>query len=175
MTQLLSNDLVSFERYGYTTIGITIAGEDPMHCPTLVILAAVLAFSADEPRSDLDKLQGFWILVSREFEGMKTQSPKEVGFKVTFHGNKVTVEQQGMTFPLGTFELDPKLEPKSYDRKLLNGKTGKGIYKLDGHELKICLAAPGDNRPTEFSTKPGDGRSLVTVHAPSGRIDGLRE
>lgn len=132
-----------------------------MHCPTLVILAAALALSADEPRSDFDRFQGSWILVSREFEGLKPQSPKEVGFKVTFQGNKVTLEQQGKTFPSGTFELDPMLEPKSYDRKLLNGKTGKGIYEFDGDELKICLAAPGDDRPTDFSTRPGDGRSLL--------------
>ena len=31
------------------------------------------------------------------------------------------------------------------------GKTSKGIYKLDGEKLTICVSAPGKDRPKEFT------------------------
>ena len=32
-----------------------------------------------------------------------------------------------------------------------------GIYELKGDTLKVCFAKPGQNRPTEFTTKQGTG------------------
>jgi uncharacterized protein (TIGR03067 family) len=40
------------------------------------------------------------------------------------------------------------------------GKSVKGIYKLDGDELTISFAPPGEPRPTEFETKDKPGRLL---------------
>jgi uncharacterized protein (TIGR03067 family) len=41
------------------------------------------------------------------------------------------------------------------------GKTQRGIYKLDGGILSVCVAAPGAARPGQFESVPGDGRTLT--------------
>jgi uncharacterized protein (TIGR03067 family) len=45
----------------------------------------------------------------------------------------------------------------------------KAIYKLEGDRLTYCVAAPGQPRPTEFTTKPDDGNTLVVLQR-SGRL-----
>lgn len=40
------------------------------------------------------------------------------------------------------------------------GKTHHGIYMLDGDTLKFCFAAPGQERPTEFTAPEGSQRTL---------------
>ena len=30
------------------------------------------------------------------------------------------------------------------------GKTSKGLYKIDGEKLTICVSVPGKDRPKEF-------------------------
>ena len=39
----------------------------------------------------------------------------------------------------------------------------KAIYKIEGHHMTYCVAAPGQPRPTEFMTKKGDGCTLVSL------------
>ncbi len=42
------------------------------------------------------------------------------------------------------------------------GQTIEEIYELNGDKLKICLALPGNQRPTEFKAPEGSGRWLFT-------------
>jgi uncharacterized protein (TIGR03067 family) len=46
------------------------------------------------------------------------------------------------------------------DRSLLQTKA---IYRLKGDVLTYCVGAPGQPRPTAFSTTEGDGQTLVTL------------
>ena len=39
----------------------------------------------------------------------------------------------------------------------------KGIYELNGETLKICFAAPGKPRPTDFTNKPKSGRIVEVL------------
>jgi uncharacterized protein (TIGR03067 family) len=55
-----------------------------------------------------------------------------------------------------TFKLNAAKKPKEIDLIAAKGVT-KGIYALDGDNLKITLATGDGGRPTEFATKPGDG------------------
>jgi uncharacterized protein (TIGR03067 family) len=43
------------------------------------------------------------------------------------------------------------------------GKTGLAIYAWDGANLKICREKETHNRPTGFTTKPGDNRFLMVL------------
>jgi hypothetical protein len=41
------------------------------------------------------------------------------------------------------------------------GKTQAGICALEGRTLKVCFGKPGETgRPADFTTKPGDGRTV---------------
>ncbi len=69
--------------------------------------------------------------------------------------------------------IDPSKKPKTIDYDVIDGPTkGKrhlGIYELDGDTFKSCFGAPGAERPTDFTSKPGDGRtSTVTRTKSSG-------
>src|SRR5947209_17622248 len=66
----------------------------------------------------------------------------------------------------GTIRLDPAKEPKEIDFTDVSGenkgKTGKGIYQVDGDTLKICHGMPTNpERPKEFASKPGSGLFVV--------------
>jgi uncharacterized protein (TIGR03067 family) len=39
----------------------------------------------------------------------------------------------------------------------------KAIYIVAGDTLTYCIAAPGQPRPTDFETAPGDGRTQVVL------------
>ena len=56
--------------------------------------------------------------------------------------------------------IDPTKKPKTIDYQVIDGPTkGKkhlGIYELAGDTLKSCFGAPGAERPTDFTSKPGD-------------------
>ena len=40
------------------------------------------------------------------------------------------------------------------------GKKQLGIYELEGENFKASFAAPGAERPTDFTSKPGDKRTV---------------
>jgi hypothetical protein len=64
-----------------------------------------------------------------------------------------------------TITVDPSKNPKTMDYQMTEGvtkgKTQLGIYELDGDTFRSCFSAPGAERPTEFTTKPGDQRTLT--------------
>jgi uncharacterized protein (TIGR03067 family) len=66
----------------------------------------------------------------------------------------------------GTVKIDPSARPRTmdftYTEGELKGHTTPGIYELDGDTLRICTAAQGKARPTEFASKPGSHLALVT-------------
>jgi uncharacterized protein (TIGR03067 family) len=70
-------------------------------------------------------------------------------------------------FVKARFVLDTSKTPHAIDYINLPaaphaGKTQAGIYEITGNTLKICMAAPGKPRPSEFASTSGDGRSYTT-------------
>jgi uncharacterized protein (TIGR03067 family) len=66
----------------------------------------------------------------------------------------------------GAVKIDPFARPRTmdftYTKGELKGHTTPGIYESDGDKLRICTAAKGKARPTEFASKPGSHLALVT-------------
>jgi uncharacterized protein (TIGR03067 family) len=134
----------------------------------LTILGTSLSWAADakeDAAKDKEKLQGTWLVVGGEERGEKIADAdlKMADMRFIIEGDKIRAtvgdKDKGKG---GTFKLDPSKKPKEID--LIDDKeTVKGIYSLDGDTLKLCLAKGGNDRPSDFTTKKGDGRGLFVL------------
>jgi uncharacterized protein (TIGR03067 family) len=63
------------------------------------------------------------------------------------------------------FTIDSSKTPKAIDYVHLQGqdkgKVQYGVYELEGGTLRVCTAPIGQERPKDFATTPGDGRTLT--------------
>jgi uncharacterized protein (TIGR03067 family) len=73
-----------------------------------------------------------------------------------FEGEKVKANVAGMEYVCkGKITKDAK--PSSIDLVIedgpdeAKGKISKGIYKIDGEKLTLCVSVPGKDRPKEFA------------------------
>jgi uncharacterized protein (TIGR03067 family) len=139
-------------------------------CALLVVFAAVgwtltAAEPSDEARKDLEKLQGTWLRVSGETDGKAVPEATLKEQKLTIKGDKYTLVT-GKETREGTIKLDPAKSPRAIDLMPTEGpnkgKTLQGIYELDGDTFKYCLALPGKDRPTKFTSEAGSGHLLFT-------------
>ena len=117
------------------------------------------------------ELEGEWTMVSGLQDG-RPLAPRMVrtGRRVT-RGDETTVLFGTWVYMRLRFSLDPSRVPKAIDYTVTEG-TGagqdqQGIYELDGTTLRLCVSAPGQQRPPDFTTAPGDGR-LLTVWTRTG-------
>jgi uncharacterized protein (TIGR03067 family) len=119
----------------------------------------------DTAKKELKKLEGTWATVSIEAAGEEVADKDKIKTrKLTTKGDKYTLKVGDETVE-GTIDINPTKKPKTIDVKPTSGndkgKTLLGIYELDGDSLKICVAPPGKDRPTAFSTAAEDGKVLV--------------
>ena len=134
----------------------------------LVVGPLAAAGSAGNPggkagKKDEARIQGTWSVVSGEKEGKKVPKGEVNDFKVTFGaGGKLMATHDGKDVE-GTYQLDPAKKPRQID-VTIDGRDGvfKGIYTLQKDTLKLCLAHPPEERPTEFATQEGV-RSILLV------------
>jgi len=130
----------------------------------LIVAGGLLtAPPGEERRADRETIQGTWLLVSSETEGqpVPAESLKTRPVRMVFEGDRVAAKMGEMSASLGTFTLDETHDPRWYDRTYPDGSPRRGIYRLEADRLTICIAALGKDRPAAFSTKPGDGQSLL--------------
>jgi len=131
----------------------------------IALLVLVRAAGAEEAgRKELALLEGEWSMVSGEANGLSM--PKETvqtGRRVAKDG-QTTITLGGRVYFKAKFNIDPTKKPKTIDYAMTEGptkgKTHLGIYELEGDTVKFCFAAPGKDRPTEFTAKEGSQRTL---------------
>ena len=135
-----------------------------------LLIAPALALGAEgakneEAAKDLKKMQGDWVVVSMEVDGMRIPDDDAQALFRTVKGDKYTVSRYRKTAGKGTIKLDATKKPRAFDA-IPDGAAGKagpvlGIYEFDGEKLKLCYAPPGMPRPTEFRSKEGSGHTLT--------------
>ena len=135
----------------------------------LIGLSAMATFTAragdnQAVTNDLAQLQGEWSMVSGSADGQDMPESMLKQAKRVCKGNETTTTVGGQILMKAKFTIDPAKKPKTIDYEMTEGFTkGKkqlGIYELEGDTFKACFAGVGDERPTEFTSKPGDRRTL---------------
>jgi uncharacterized protein (TIGR03067 family) len=120
------------------------------------VTAALLIAADDGTKTELEKFQGTWTVISYEVGG-KSQ-PDEIKNTLVFSGDHWKVKRGDKVLEEGTQLLYADQKPKAMDHTITagtdKGKTFAGIYELEGDALKFCFAPAGEKRPTEFTAKP---------------------
>jgi uncharacterized protein (TIGR03067 family) len=125
------------------------------------ILAAALFTAADASKEDLEKMQGEWAAVSMTRDGQKFSDDEAQAFFRTVKGDEYTVHHFRRVLGKGRFTIDASKKPKTID-VTTNGLKVLGIYELDGNTYRVCTGLPGKERPTDFTSPEGSGRTLAT-------------
>ena len=135
----------------------------------LIGIAAVTVSSAgaqenEAVNKDLAQLQGEWSMVSGSADGQPMPDLLLKQMKRVCKGDEAAVTMAGQIYIKAKVTIDPSKKPKSIDYQMTDGFTkGKkqlGIYEVDGESFKSCFGKPGAERPTDFTSQPGDGRTL---------------
>jgi len=113
------------------------------------------------------ELTGTWQAVTYALDGKKASDDDIKKIQLVFDGEGNTrALNDGKLFIASSTKIDPTANPAAIDITFTGGEgkggTALGIYKIDGGTLTICRSAPGKARPTEFSSNPGSGLTLMS-------------
>jgi uncharacterized protein (TIGR03067 family) len=132
---------------------------------TNFILTVLVIFLQDPGKQDLEAMQGDWAAVSYIQDGQQLPDDDAQAFFRNMKGNEYTVFRFDRPLGKGTFTLDATKSPRTIDAvPAIRGGKGKpilGVYEIKQNRLTLCFAAPGKDRPTEFTSIPGSGRTLT--------------
>lgn len=144
-------------------------------CGGVLILCLVQAMAADK-ETDLGKLQGKWEVVDLVEDGKVV--PRSAIEEWLPSGGKFQIEDNAVVFVsphdgkkhVRLFALDQTQNPKGIELQTQSRKDAVGIYKFDGEQVVLCLIDPLDGeRPTEFQSKVGSNRILMTLQRPGAK------
>jgi uncharacterized protein (TIGR03067 family) len=131
------------------------------------LAVAAMSLSRAEDRQaieqDVTQLQGAWSMVSGVADGFAMPDTMVRESTRVCSGDETTVTVGGQLIMKAKFTLDPSRKPKTIDYQVIDGptkgKTHLGIYEVNGDTLQFCFGAPGAERPTDFTSAPGDQRT----------------
>jgi uncharacterized protein (TIGR03067 family) len=129
-----------------------------------VLVLAGAGGAQDANKKEMSQLEGDWSMVSGEANGMAMpQDTVKTGKRIAKDG-ETTISFAGQLYFKAKYTIDPTKKPKAIDYMMTEGptkgKTHLGIYELDGDTVRFCFAAPGQDRPTDFTAKDGSQRTL---------------
>jgi uncharacterized protein (TIGR03067 family) len=112
---------------------------------------------AGEPAPEL---AGEWAMVSAIMSG-KPLDPEyvKVGRRIATE-SELQVRIGPQTVLKAAYAVDRSQTPKQINYRLSDGRSQAGIWEWDGAQLKTCFASPGQPRPMELVSTPGDGRTF---------------
>jgi uncharacterized protein (TIGR03067 family) len=135
---------------------------------TLLALVATTLLAAadakdDDIKKELENLEGKWTVIENEKDGAKATAENIKDSSLTFKGGKLTMRDAGKEMAI-KFMLDPSKKPKTIELRIEEGAL-RGIYGLDGDNLKICVHLGEDSKfPTEFT-----GKKAIRSSCSSGK------
>jgi uncharacterized protein (TIGR03067 family) len=126
------------------------------HCCCLFLALCPLAAAEELPanaKTELEKLQGEWVIVSAEREGKAEPQPTSPT-KITIQEDKLLINSMevGLRITMLSVESSPKLIDISHPE---TKKVIEGIYELKDQEWIVCINSMGEGaaeRPANFKT-----------------------
>jgi uncharacterized protein (TIGR03067 family) len=110
------------------------------------------------------ELQGEWSMESCTRDGHPLEKSLVACGKRITKGDETTTSFGGQVFMQAKISVDRAKDPKAIDyvhtQGPNEGKVQLGIYELNGETLKTSMSTPGQDRPVDFTTGPGDGRTV---------------
>jgi RNA polymerase sigma factor (sigma-70 family) len=135
------------------------------HGPLPRPAAAVAAPDPPAPRlaerSDREKLQGTWVMVSEEIDGVSRLPLGVSRIQYVFAGDRVTYRTEQRTYE-GTYHLDPARASRVLDLSLGKGVVMNCLHEVTDTRLKLCWTKSGP-RPDGFDTAKGPVGTILTV------------
>lgn len=113
-----------------------------------------------------EAIEGEWTMVFAIRDGQPLGADFVATGRRVLRDGETTMTFRGQVFMRGTTTVDTARTPWTIDY-LLTGPPGRGKRQLgicelgDDGQLRICVAPPGRERPADFTTKPGDDRTLT--------------
>jgi RNA polymerase sigma factor (sigma-70 family) len=121
------------------------------------------AAAREDAVKDQEKILGTWAYVSVETKGEKVREEVNKARLIFAAEGRFTAMSSKGEKKEGTWKLDPARKPREITTTN-QGKTHRGIYKLDGDTLTICMPQEeGADRPTEFATRKDTKVVLVVL------------
>ena len=116
---------------------------------------------------DLQDFQGTWQAVWLAADGRKRTAAEAGRTRLTIAGDGYTL-RLGEVVSHGVIAgIDPTRSHGAVDfvpaGRDGSGGRSLGLYALGDDELAVCVAAPGEGRPTSFAPRRGGGHSLYLL------------
>ena len=115
---------------------------------------------------ELKRFEGTWRFVSIDVDGEKISPKLFEKDTLTLKGKQFVSVVTGNTTH-GVFKVNPNHKPMTIDLTFSDGpgkdQTQKGIYELEGDTQRICFAKGNQERPAEFTSKPGSGQMIQVL------------
>lgn len=122
-------------------------------------------------RAEREKLQGIWKMTAAEIGGQDVLGPGKglKNGKLVLRGSEMSITRNDYDTVTTDYVIDPTQKPRTIDFVPRNGpenergRVHRGIYKLDGDTLTVCVNGPDLERPTEFKSAEGTQIMLFTL------------
>jgi uncharacterized protein (TIGR03067 family) len=116
--------------------------------------SAAGAFAEDTAASELQKLQGAWVVTAAELEGQAFADAR--GAKLTFEKDLVTMEMTGRKVTANC-KLNPAEKPRQIDlvptKERADEPPMAGIYAWDGEQLRLLFSGNKVEETTDGNDK----------------------
>ena len=111
------------------------------------------------------ELTGIWQVVTMEYEG-QPRPDLAAGLRMRFTRGRLELMQQGRQTMVVAYRPIPNNEPRLFTWVLRSQGClfmQRGVYRLQGDDLMLCVGPTNERRAIDFLTQPGDGRTLYVL------------